>query len=315
MGLASTCRDGPELESVRKAETNGLKTFYESIPTKLKLLEMTTAEKGRLAHNIGREWEPEQSEDYPTPGSITMEEYKAYMRERFERDLSRLQQDTLRVVKLLSRAGILPLTHPRIKALLEEEGLFDWRDFHLRRDCLDKLREYAFIGSAPSPEVVRPEPAYLADDVVTYTEGKEPEQDFDVLMHVLRELGDDAGLFYLGNTYYSSLQNMQKAIEAYDAALEIRPEDAEALNNKGNALVAMGDNEGALRAYDAALEIRPDYADALYNKIATLLMQEREEEAIEQLCQAWRNREYLSDRGVSLAQLFEYVGKEPEECQ
>jgi len=105
---------------VRYAENNGLTSFYENIPTKLKLLELTTAEKGRLARNIGQEWEPERSEAYPTPGFIAMEEYKRYMRERFERDLSDLQQDTLRALQLLSRAAILPMTHRRIKPLLED---------------------------------------------------------------------------------------------------------------------------------------------------------------------------------------------------
>jgi tetratricopeptide (TPR) repeat protein len=77
----------------------------------------------------------------------------------------------------------------------------------------------------------------------------------------------------------------------------------------------LSDYEGAIKGFDAALQIRPDDAVALYDKIATLLMQEKEEEAIEQLCQAWRYREYLSNKGASLAQLFEYLGKEPEECQ
>jgi tetratricopeptide (TPR) repeat protein len=60
----------------------------------------------------------------------------------------------------------------------------------------------------------------------------------------------------LGNTYASSLENNQKAI----------------------------------KAFDAALQIKPDYANALYNKIVTLSLQERVEEAIKHLCQAWRNR-------------------------
>jgi membrane protein implicated in regulation of membrane protease activity len=77
--VASTCRDGPQLESVRTAQTEGLGTFYENIPLKLKLLELTTAEKGLLAQNIGREWDSGEGEQYPTPGSITMENYKIYI--------------------------------------------------------------------------------------------------------------------------------------------------------------------------------------------------------------------------------------------
>ena len=88
-----------------------------------------------------------------------------------------------------------------------------------------------------------------------------------------------------------------------------------ALNNKGNALDRLGRSEEALEAYDAGLEVRPDLAELLHNKIVTLLQQERKEEAIEHLCRAWRTRDYLSDKGASLARIFTYLGKAPEECQ
>jgi tetratricopeptide (TPR) repeat protein len=50
-----------------------------------------------------------------------------------------------------------------------------------------------------------------------------------------------------------------------------------------------------IEAYEAALKIEPEDAVALYNNIDALSMQEGEEEAMELLCQAWRNRKYLSD--------------------
>jgi len=348
--VASTCRDGPQLESVRTAQTEGLGTFYENIPLKLKLLELTTAEKGLLAQNIGREWDSGEGEQYPTPGSITMENYKIYMHERFEsKHLSPVQRDALRALKLLSRAGILPITHRQVAAVLEAERLFDWRDVHLQRDCLNGLRDNSFIRLAPEREVVQPEPAYLTDDVVPYTEGKEPEQDFDELMQILEHIQDATGLFFLGNTYTVNLQVFQKAIEAYDAAfgirqdfaealynkgialgrlgrheeaieacdaaLGIRQDYAEALNNKGNALDELGRHEEAIEAYDAALGIRPDYAAALYNKGVVLLLQERNEEALDHLCKSWERRERLPDGGAALAELFAYLGREPGECR
>jgi hypothetical protein len=47
-----------------------------------------------------------------------------------------------------------------------------------------------------------------------------------------------------------------------------------------------------------ALEISPDYAQALYYKTVALLMQKRVEEPIEHVCEDWRNREHLSDKGA-----------------
>jgi tetratricopeptide (TPR) repeat protein len=279
--VASTCRDGPQLESVRNARKVGLKAFYKDIPLKLKLLDLTAAEKERVARDVGREWTSGSSEQYPTPGSITMQNYTRYMHERFETSLTPVQRDALRALKLLSRAGILPITHRQVEAVLEAGRLFDWRGVHLQRDCLNGLRDNSFIRLAPDQNEVRPKPAYLTDDVVPYTEGKEPEQDFDALMQVLEHVEDTTGLFILGYTYTMNLRTFHKAIEAYDAALALRP----------------------------------DYPVALNNKAVVLLRQEREEEALDHLCKSWERRERLPDGGAALAELFAYLGREPGECR
>ena len=46
----------------------------------------------------------------------------------------------------------------------------------------------------------------------------------------------------------------------------IRPDYAEALSNRGNALQDLKRPEEALASYDKALAIRPDHADALFNR-------------------------------------------------
>jgi tetratricopeptide (TPR) repeat protein len=86
--------------------------------------------------------------------------------------------------------------------------------------------------------------------------------------------------FYRGNAYSLS-SNYEGAIQAYDAALEIKPDDHIALNNKGHALDALGRYEEAIQAYDAALEIKPDDPEALYNKGNALYELGRYEEAIQ----------------------------------
>ena len=48
--------------------------------------------------------------------------------------------------------------------------------------------------------------------------------------------------------------------------MAVRPDYAEAINNRGNALFDLGRNEDALASYDQALALRPDYADALVNR-------------------------------------------------
>ena len=55
---------------------------------------------------------------------------------------------------------------------------------------------------------------------------------------------------------------LEEAIEAYNKALAIKPDYAEAYNNMGNALKEQGKLEEAIEAYNKALAIKPDYAEA-----------------------------------------------------
>jgi tetratricopeptide (TPR) repeat protein len=50
---------------------------------------------------------------------------------------------------------------------------------------------------------------------------------------------------------------INKAIEAYNKALALKPNYAEALNNKGNACHELGKLEDAIEAYNKALSLNP----------------------------------------------------------
>ena len=55
---------------------------------------------------------------------------------------------------------------------------------------------------------------------------------------------------------------LEEAIEAYNKALAIKPDYAEAYYNMGVALKDQGKLEEAIEAYNKALAIKPDYAEA-----------------------------------------------------
>ena len=74
---------------------------------------------------------------------------------------------------------------------------------------------------------------------------------------------------------------LEEAIEAYNKALAIKPDYAEAYNNMGNALQEQGKLEEAIEAYNKALAIKPDYAEAYNNMGIALQDQGKLEEAIE----------------------------------
>ena len=74
---------------------------------------------------------------------------------------------------------------------------------------------------------------------------------------------------------------LEEAIEAYNKALAIKPDYAEAYNNMGNTLQEQGKLEEAIEAYNKALAIKPDYAEAYNNMGNALQEQGKLEEAIE----------------------------------
>ena len=60
--------------------------------------------------------------------------------------------------------------------------------------------------------------------------------------------------------------NYTQAIQYYDKALVIDPNDKHALDGKGNALYNQGNNKLAIQYYDKALAIDPHYTDAIYDR-------------------------------------------------
>jgi Tfp pilus assembly protein PilF len=70
------------------------------------------------------------------------------------------------------------------------------------------------------------------------------------------------------------------ALASYDRALALRPDHAETLSNRGNALKDLKRFAEALASYDGALAIRPDYAEAHYNRGITLKELKRLPEAL-----------------------------------
>jgi tetratricopeptide (TPR) repeat protein len=73
----------------------------------------------------------------------------------------------------------------------------------------------------------------------------------------------------------------EEAIEAFNKALSIKPDYAEAYYNMGYALKDQDKLEEAIEAYNKALAIKPDYAEAFSNMGNVLHNQGKVEEAIE----------------------------------
>ena len=57
-----------------------------------------------------------------------------------------------------------------------------------------------------------------------------------------------------------------EAIPAYDESIRLKPDLAEAYNNRGNAKNNLGQHQAAIADYDESLRLKPDYATAYYNR-------------------------------------------------
>jgi predicted O-linked N-acetylglucosamine transferase (SPINDLY family) len=79
---------------------------------------------------------------------------------------------------------------------------------------------------------------------------------------------------------YNELKSYEEALASYDRAINIKPDYAAAQSNRGNTLNTLKRYEEALASYDRAIEIKPDYAEAWNNRGYALNNLKRYEEAL-----------------------------------
>ena len=70
--------------------------------------------------------------------------------------------------------------------------------------------------------------------------------------------------FHKGNNALLT-KNYKKAISYYKKTIDLRPNDAHAYNNIGNAYKEIGNYSASIDAYKNAIILKPDYASAYYN--------------------------------------------------
>lgn len=100
------------------------------------------------------------------------------------------------------------------------------------------------------------------------------------VLEMLRESRSKAEVHFLRGDTFRLLERWQEAVAAYDAALALRPEFAEAWNNRGKALDGMHEPFDALASYGRASQLRPEWADPHINCCGTLRSLGRGEEAL-----------------------------------
>ncbi len=90
---------------------------------------------------------------------------------------------------------------------------------------------------------------------------------------------DSEALESKGTTLFQSAK-YDKALEAFDKAIEINPRDSVAWYNKGFALRKLGKSDEAIKAYDKAIEINPQDSRVWDGKGGALMELGKSDEAI-----------------------------------
>ena len=112
-----------------------------------------------------------------------------------------------------------------------------------------------------------------------------------------------------GNTLYE-LKRYEEALAEYNAALALRPDDPDILNNRGVTLDELKRYEESLADLNRALELRPHDPVSLSNRAAILSNLNRNEEALAACDRALQLRPddsaTLGNRGIALLRLQRY---------
>jgi len=119
----------------------------------------------------------------------------------------------------------------------------------------------------------------MADALRLHQAGRLAEAE-KVYQQVLDIQSDQFDSLHLLGVILFQRGNPSAAVEQIDRALKRNPKDVAALNNRGNALLALRRFDEALVSYDRALALRPAYADALCNRGAALHLLKRYDEAL-----------------------------------
>jgi hypothetical protein len=205
--LAAACRDGDELEALkRKLTTSPLQKLYEG-SYRFVLRRASKEEKASLARMLGQA----EGAEYLNLGDVSMRGAFELMQQRFER-LEELDRQCLWSMQLMAASGVEQLSRRRILAVLNHQY---GRGLHLPhlREPLMRLRNNGFLVGRPDDDPVVPEAAFVAGPRAqrNYRDGVEPEGDLPRLIEALRIERDAKGLLGVALHLYR-VENVDGAI-------------------------------------------------------------------------------------------------------
>ena len=101
---------------------------------------------------------------------------------------------------------------------------------------------------------------------VDYTYESGPNKDIENPIKAVTPTSDDAESYNLRGVLYDSRGQFDLAIEAYNKAIELKPNFVEAYNNRGNAYSGKNDYGRAVDDFNTAIQLNPQLAEAYNNR-------------------------------------------------
>ena len=148
-----------------------------------------------------------------------------------------------------------------------------------------------------------------------YSKNGEPGPALDYYQKAMQVNPDDPNVLYNIGTVMAKLGRWNDAIPYFQRALQLTPDDADILDNLGFALAQNRQLPDAITCFQAALKLKPDSADA-HNNLATMLFaQGNYAEAAEQYTAAVKLSPDNPHMIVNLADTLVRLGRKTEAAQ
>jgi len=145
--------------------------------------------------------------------------------------------------------------------------------------------------------------------IALYAEGKMME----AISHYDAAIGmkpDDAEPYYNRGTIYANQNNYQPALDDFNSAIKIRPDYADAYNNRGNLYNKRGKYQLAINDYDQAINLKSRDGEIYYNRAIAFHNMGKYELAVENYTTAIIydpfDSECYNNRGASYVKLGRY---------
>ena len=123
----------------------------------------------------------------------------------------------------------------------------------------------------------------------------DPKKAVECLNNTIRLKPDDADAYNNRGAAYTNLNQHQRAIEDYNEAIHIKPDDAKSYYNRAIAFNKLGQHQQAIEDFNTAIRLKPDYAKAYNNRGIAYNKLGQYERAIEDFNTAIRLKPDLAD--------------------